>query len=223
MKIALLGKGKTGSKVVELLTEMGIDFTIFDSTNTPTLEKLNGHEFAISFLPGHVFLEYVDILVEAKLNVVTGSTGSELPANLSKKLEDKNLSWIQGHNFSLGMNLVRQMMLVLDKANRLFDNYTAHIHEVHHTKKLDAPSGTALRWNNWLSDKATISSAREGDIVGDHLLTIKTSTEQINLQHIALDRKIFAQGAIWALNHIKNNKIEPGLHWFEDIALKELK
>ena len=75
MKIALLGKGKTGGKVLELILEAGIPYTLFDSINYPTKEKLEGHDVIISFLPGEAFNTYIPLIVETKIPVVCGSTG----------------------------------------------------------------------------------------------------------------------------------------------------
>lgn len=221
LKIALLGSGKTGSKVAELLQQNPP--TIFDSKNRPTLENLQGHDVLISFLPGGPFLEYLPLLIESKIPVVSGSTGLEWPSDLDANLKSNNVTWIWANNFSLGMNLVQQMIQTLSKAEKLFDKYTVDIHETHHIKKVDAPSGTAIKWENWIGEKAQISSERVGDVIGIHELTLKTETEKISIKHDALDRKIFAQGALWSAEKIINDpNIEKGLLKFEDLALKEL-
>ena len=71
MKIALLGAGKTGSKVADLHAKT----VVFNSTNTPTIDKIKECDIVISFLAGDIFLKYLDLLVESRLPVVTGSTG----------------------------------------------------------------------------------------------------------------------------------------------------
>ena len=80
------------------------------------------------------------------------------------------------------------------------------IHEVHHIHKKDAPSGTALSWKEWLAKDAEVTSAREGDINGIHELTVTTETEEITLKHNALDRSLFAEGAIWAVEQLMNEQ-----------------
>tara|TARA_R110000868_G_scaffold154736_1_gene380896 strand:- start:9156 stop:9818 length:663 start_codon:yes stop_codon:yes gene_type:complete len=219
MKIALLGKGKTGGKVLEQFPNA----TVFDSKNAPSFEKLNGHDVIISFLPGEAFLSYVPLLIESKIPVVTGSTGFTWPVNLNQTLEKNELCWIHATNFSLGMNLVRQMIGVLSKAEALFSDAQFNIHEIHHTKKLDAPSGTALSWKEWAKTNCEITSERTGDVIGTHEITLETETESIFLRHTAKDRGIFAAGALWAADFLVNsNKTRPGLHAFADIILKEL-
>jgi 4-hydroxy-tetrahydrodipicolinate reductase len=222
MKIALLGKGKTGSKVLEIIPRESV--TIFDSQNTATLEKLKGHDAIISFLPGVPFLDLIPLLLESKLPVVTGSTGFEWPVSLNKDLITLNRTWIWGHNFSMGINLVKASLEILGKAKNIFPEAQFNINEIHHTKKLDAPSGTAISFQNWLKQDCQITSQREGDVVGIHQLCLKTEFESIKLEHEALDRKIFANGAIYAANAlVNNNEMPPGLLNFSDFMEEILK
>lgn len=218
MKIALLGKGKTGSKVLENKAHQVI---AFDSKNLPTFEKLETFDVIISFLPGEAFKSYIPLLMETKLPVVTGSTGFEWPSNLHQALKDKNLSWIYASNFSMGVAVVKQLLNKLAAASSFFPKHTISIHEIHHTKKLDAPSGTALSMQEWVQDKCEITSERIGDVIGFHELTFDTGTEKIKISHEALDRKLFADGAIWAAEYLVKNKT-PGLNSFQDIIERTL-
>lgn len=220
MKIALLGKGKTGGKVLELLVQNNIPHTVFDSKNQPTLAALKGHDVVISFLAGEIFKDYMPLLIESTLPVVTGSTGMEWPSDFDKKLKDLNLQWIYATNFSLGMNIVHQMILIMKEADAIIKGVTFSMNEIHHTKKLDAPSGTALSWKKWLDHDVNITSERIGDVIGIHELKLTTPTEEITLRHDSLDRKIFAEGALFAAEKIKT--LTPGLHQFQDVVQKEL-
>lgn len=219
MKIALLGKGKTGGKVIELIQEKKLphELTIFDRSNPLSLNGLKGHDVILSFLPGDAFVENIEIIKSSGIPVVTGSTGFKWSEEIKK---DIHSPWVYATNFSLGMNLVHEMINTLAKAKNLFSDYSFHIHEVHHTKKLDAPSGTALTWKDWVGEDLDITSAREGDVIGDHILTLKTSNELITLRHEALDRKIFAEGALWACEKVVH--LDSGLHNFQELTLKEL-
>lgn len=218
MKIALLGKGKTGSKVLECKTHQVI---AFDSKNPPNFEKLETFDAIISFLPGEAFKSYIPLLVETKLPVVTGSTGFDWPVNLDETLKAKNISWIYASNFSMGVAVVKQMLNKLAASSSFFPNHHTSIHEVHHTKKLDAPSGTALSMERWMHEKCTITSERTGDVIGFHELTFDTGSEKIKISHEALDRRLFADGAIWAAEYLVKNKT-PGLHAFQDIIERTL-
>ncbi len=226
MKIAVLGKGKTGSEVIELLKIQKpiVPVTIFDSKNQPTVQKLKGHDVIISFLPGEAFMSILDILLETKIPVVCGSTGFEWPRTLNFKLKDQKIRWIYSSNFSLGMNLVQQMIITLNRAQKVFNEYSFSLHEIHHTKKLDAPSGTALSWKKWLNLPCEITSERSGDVIGFHELTLNTPYESIVLAHDAKSRKIFAEGAIFAAKKLATDPtISYGLNSFQDIISQELK
>lgn len=210
IKIALLGKGKTGSKVAELAA-----VTVFDSKNIPTFEKLKGHDVIISFLAGDVFKTYISLLIETKIPVVTGSTGFSFPANFDQDLKAKNISWIHATNFSMGVVILKQLIQKLSSFQNLSPHTQTSIHEVHHTHKKDAPSGTALSMKEWYGD-CEVTSERTGDVIGFHELTFNTGSEVIKLSHEAQDRKLFAEGALFAANYIVKNPT-PGLHTFQSI------
>ena len=214
MKVALLGNGKTGSKVLDFAKEV----EIFDSKNIPTYEKLMKSDVIISFLPGEAFSALIPLLLETKKPVVTGSTGFKFPADFDKTLQEKGISWIHATNFSLGVVVLKQLIERLHQVDSVFKEKTLSIHEVHHTKKLDAPSGTALSMKEWLNEPCEVTSERTGDVVGYHVLTLETPGEKIQLSHDAKDRSLFAEGAVWAANFITKNSMKPGLHAFQKVV-----
>lgn len=219
MKVALLGAGKTGSKVAKLHSQT----VIFNSKNKPTVASLSDCDVVISFLAGDVFLEYIPLLIEAKIPVVTGSTGFDWPAHIETTLKENNLTWIKAHNFSLGMNLVKNMIETLGKAQQLYPEINFSIHDIHHTKKLDSPSGTALSWQDWLGTNAHITAERTGDVVGYHHIEMNAPVEKIKITHEAKDRGIFASGALWAADKLLNDSnLEPGLIHFSSLVKKHL-
>ena len=219
MKIALIGKGKTGGEILNL--HPGDQIQVFDSQNPVSVDKLATCDVAIAFVPGHVLESVIPVLIEANIPLVSGATGFTWPSHIQTELQKRKLSWISGSNFSLGMRIVHQMIKKLNLAKKLFDDYNFSIHEIHHTKKLDAPSGTAISWNEWVDSAASdITHERIGDVVGDHEMTLNTAYEKISLRHQALDRKIFAKGALWAANYLLKERPEPGLHLFEEITEK---
>lgn len=219
MKLALLGKGKTGGKVLDIVPgDMTVE--VFDRTNHPTFEKLSRCDVILSFLPGDAFAELIPVLLESKKPVVTGSTGFKWPEGFDKTLREKNISWIYATNFSLGVVVLKQLIERLNKVSHLFSEKTLSIHEVHHTKKLDAPSGTALSMKEWLKGDCEVTSERTGDVVGLHTLTLETPSEIIRLEHEAKNRTLFAEGAVWATKMIA--KTEPGLHSFQKVVENHL-
>lgn len=219
MKIALLGKGKTGSKVLE---KSMYPVEVFDSTNLPSFEKLILHDVIISFLPGEAFKDLIPMLLQTKKPVVIGSTGFSWPEALDETLKKNNLKWIYATNFSLGVVIMKSLIEKLSQMSGLFSEKQFSLHEVHHTKKLDAPSGTALSMKEWLNTECDITSERTGDVVGLHTLTLETSGEMIRLEHEAKDRGLFAEGALWAADYILKEKLSSGLHSFGEVIEKEM-
>ncbi|MDR9365203.1 MAG: dihydrodipicolinate reductase C-terminal domain-containing protein [Balneolaceae bacterium] len=222
-KFAVIGTGKTGGTVAELLGEAAIPF---DEYNKPTPEKLAEADSAIIFVPGTAAEEIIEILLQTDLPAVWGTTGYQWPEELPDQVKEIGTRWVIGSNFSLGMNLVRKSLNILGKGSEFLDEPKFHIHEVHHEHKQDAPSGTALSWNDWLGKEASISSDRQGDVKGIHELHLKTKGESIFLKHEAHERSIFAEGAIWTANYILDHpEIEPGVYPFSELfdrAFKEL-
>lgn len=217
MNIALLGNGRTGNNIHAVISQDD-SITDFNLQNLPTLDNLKGHDVVISFLPGNAFLDYYRLLIEARIPVVSGSTGFSWPENAASEIQQTETAWITASNFSLGMQLVHDAIIALGSGINLLPEATTSIHEIHHIHKKDSPSGTALKWQEWFGQDVTITSQKLGETVGDHQLTIDTPTETIRLQHVAKDRKIFAAGAVWAAHKI--GELPAGLHNFEDVVNK---
>lgn len=214
-KIAVIGTGKTGSAVAELLGERAIPF---NSENIPTVEKLKQTVIAIVFVPADAAAEIEQLLIDAKLSAVWGTTGYIWPADLPDRVKNAGCRWVIGSNFSLGMNLIRKTLNILGKSKEMLSDPEFHIHEVHHIHKKDAPSGTALAWQKWLGQDANISSDRQGDVKGIHNLYIKTKNESIHLKHEAHSRDLFAEGAIWTADYLlAHPHIAAGVYPFSDI------
>ncbi len=221
MKIALIGKGKTGGQILNLNTQHQIE--VFDSKNNITVGKLKDIDVAIAFVDGKIFKNLIPILIESKIPVITGSTGLNWQDHTDELLIQHNLKWITSSNFSLGMRIAHEMILKLKNATQLFQDYRFSMNEIHHTKKLDAPSGTALSWEKWIGEEVNINSERIGDTVGIHEIILNTPYEKITLKHEAIDRKIFAEGALWAANYLtQNNDLAYGLHYFETIVKNKI-
>ena len=209
-KYALFGTGNTGSKIPELLDD-GEEFTFFNSSNKPTAENLAGHDVIICFVPGPVLTDYLELFVSTGIPVVSGATAIDWPADWDETLKTHQLTWIWADNFSLGMNIVKTLINNISALSNLYHDPDFHIHEVHHVNKLDAPSGTAIRWQDWLERDSSISFERTGDVVGRHQLTLDTDYEQITISHEAKDRRIFAHGALWASRQLLAGGLPTGL------------
>ncbi len=216
MKLAVIGTGKTGGKVTELLSEDQISDT-FDENNEPTADKLKKADAAIIFVPGSAVDDIFEDVFDSGIPAIWGSTGYEWPSDLDERLSKAGIKWLKASNFSLGMNIIRRAINVISEGSEILQDPEFHIHEVHHIHKKDAPSGTALSWQEWLGKEAEITSERKGDIKGIHELTVSTPAETIFLKHQAHDRAVFAQGAIWAAEQIVKDEVTPGFHDFTTI------
>lgn len=215
-KIAVIGTGKTGGEVAALLGENL--FETFNSANPATVEKLKNADAAIIFVPGNAVADVLPIVLQAGIPAAWGSTGFDWPAEIDRQVKEREARWIIASNFSLGMNLIRKSIEAISAGAGILKQPRFHIHEVHHIHKKDAPSGTALSWREWLAKETEITSAREGDVKGIHELTVETASEKITLRHEALNRRLFAEGAVWAALQLINNKyIKPGIMSFGEL------
>jgi 4-hydroxy-tetrahydrodipicolinate reductase len=214
MKIALLGSGKTGCYVAKLHQNT----TVFNSKNIPTSDKLKNHDVIISFLTGEVFLSYLPLILESQIPLICASTGFNWPSHIHEALVKQKTRWCYASNFSLGIYLTKKLIEQMKLAEKIFPEYRYKIEDVHHIHKKDSPSGTALSLQSWLGTECEIDAKREGDVVGYHSVQLQTPNETIAITHNALNRSIFAEGAIIAAIQIINNYSIPyGLSHFYDL------
>ncbi len=216
MNIAVIGTGKTGGELLGLIPEDHI-IGPFNTENEPTVEKLKPADVAIIFVPGSSVDAIFDTVLESKVPAVWGSTGYDWPDDLDQRLRDEKIKWLRASNFSLGMNIIRRCISIISKGSELLQEPVFHIHEIHHTDKKDAPSGTAISWKEWLGKEAEITSERKGDIKGIHEMEMKTESESIFLKHRAHNRAVFAKGAIWSAEQLVKDSTAPGFHTIETI------
>ena len=200
MSIAVIGTGRTGQYVIEALG--GHCGQCFNQSNPVTVMALQKHEGVIVFVPGHAVEQLMPIVLNSGIPAVWGSTGYQWPSDLHKQLQSRNSRWIIADNFCLSMTLIKQMLAILGQLPQYYDNTDWSIQETHHQSKLDAPSGTAQRWQEWLGHDVHIESHRDSDVCGTHELIIRLPYETIKLTHQAHSRAVFAEGAVWAMGQL---------------------
>lgn len=208
-KLAIIGYGKMGRAVDELAPERGWQVVArLDEKENPhgdgiTTKSLNGADVAVDFTVPSAAVMNVHAAVAAGCPIVVGTTGwyEALPAVVD---------WVRQHdgalltapNFSIGVNLFEQIVETAARLMRAVPAFDAHIVETHHAAKKDAPSGTALKLATaaakGLGTKPEISSVRVGSVPGTHELIFDAPFEQIRLEHVARDRRVFAEGALLA-------------------------
>lgn len=220
--ILIIGNGKTGSKVTELLPADSI-LAICDSKNPVTKEILARASTAIIFVSAPILKTIIPTLLEARTPVVCGTTGLNWN-DYSTIITESGSKWIVGSNFSVGMNLMfflaKQLSKALSNPALRKMNPSLSIKEQHHIHKLDSPSGTALRIQTLLEEhleqNIPIFADRVGDLAGIHQLNCKFLGEKLELTHTAHDRKAFAQGAINAVGMLEKLGA-PGLYYFDEL------
>jgi 4-hydroxy-tetrahydrodipicolinate reductase len=217
MKIALIGYGAMG-KLIETLAKNKnheivavIDEAEANLSTQELAENLKLADVAIDFSIAKAVRKNSQACCLADVSLVEGATGwnSELE-EIKKYVADNNGSFVFGANFSIGVNLFYR---VVDYASELFANfadYEAFIEEQHHSRKVDAPSGTALKLQSivarHIKENFSVSATRAGNIPGTHRVGFDGNADQILLEHFARSREGFASGAILAAEWVVGKK-----------------
>lgn len=207
-KLAILGAGKMGSLLSALVPASGFTLVAhLDKEHTRhgvTLHALNGAEVVIEFTEPHAAAALVKNCAELGVPVVSGTTGWDAEKALVETfVRNSSGAMLWAPNFALGVHLFAK---VVEEAARRFTHdlagFDMHLVETHHSKKLDAPSGTA-RMLATIAERARgksvpVTSIRTGHVPGTHELVFDAAFEQVRLVHEARDRRVFAAGALAA-------------------------
>lgn len=206
MKVVVLGRGKTGALVAEVAQQRGHEVkTLASSENAEgrglTLEVLRQTDVVIDFTTPAAIIANIFRCAEARIPIVIGTTGwYQHLDNIRQLIADKNASLLYGSNFSVGMNFFFKAVQAMSPI--LKSNYQGSIVERHHAQKKDKPSGTAVTLQKLFEKgsnvKLDITSVREGDTVGMHMITLDSAYDTIMLTHDAKSRLGFAEGAVRA-------------------------
>lgn len=231
MKIALIGYGAMG-KLIETLAEnksheiaVIIDESDAELSAEALAEKLKSVDAAIDFSTAEAVGRNVEACLLAEIALVEGTTGWNWQKDEIKTLvESKNGAFVFGANFSVGVNLFYRIADFASELFAKFEDYEAFIEEQHHSRKKDAPSGTALKLKEIVARNIrhdfSISSIRAGAIPGTHRVGFDGTADQILLEHLARSREGFASGAILAAEWIVGRK---GFYEFTDVMDEILK
>lgn len=218
MKIALIGYGKMGKEIEEIAVKKGYEIILkITSENKDELTpgNLKNADVAIEFSSPESAKQNILTCLEAGVPVISGSTGW---LHHLKEVEDychkKGGAFLYSSNFSVGVNIFFELNKFLAKLMSIHPEYNVSIEEIHHTQKKDAPSGTALTLaeqvlervpckEKWVLDFGTekdlvITSKRKDPAAGTHTIKYFSSVDDIEITHIAHNRKGFASGALLA-------------------------
>jgi len=230
MKLALIGYGAMG-QLVELLAkdaghEVGAVITSREASDGAgsLVEALRGHDAAIDFTVAGAVRANVEACVAAGVPLVEGTTGwGAHVETVRQAVERGGGALIYGANFSVGVNLFYR---VVARAAELFGafDYEPFIEEAHHSRKRDAPSGTALRLREIVGARSPrevpVASTRAGHIPGTHRVGFDGAADQIVLTHAARSREGFASGALVAAEWIQGRR---GVYEFSETLDEILK
>ena len=217
MKIALLGYGKMGQVIERIALERGHEIVLKKDENN-TFEGLSSADVAIDFSVPTAAVTNISSCFHANVPVISGTTGwLDHYDEMVALCEEKNGGFISSSNFSLGVNIFFELNAYLAKMMSKFKNYSVVMEEIHHTQKLDAPSGTAISlakgiienssYTNWTleepkANEIQIEAKRIGVVPGTHSVTYNSEVDTIDIKHTAHNREGFALGAVIAAEWI---------------------
>ena len=236
MKIALIGYGKMGKAIEKLALAKGHQITaIVDSQNSIENTNFDEVDVAIEFTRPELAVKHMNFCLEIGLPIIVGTTACQNELKIiTENVSKYNGALVHASNFSIGVNLFFEMNKKLAKIMEAHPAYKLEMTEIHHTQKLDKPSGTAValaeeiieqntNYKGWSLAESTelenekeffIHALREENVPGTHLVNYSSPIDSIQIQHTAHTRDGFALGAILAAEWIKNKK---GIFTMKDV------
>tara|TARA_R110002012_G_scaffold321191_3_gene548002 strand:+ start:54288 stop:54992 length:705 start_codon:yes stop_codon:yes gene_type:complete len=217
MNIALFGYGKMGKMIEALAVQK--NHTIVAKIDADTTDiDFSSIDVAIDFSQPSAAFANIKMCLENNTPIISGTTGWLQKYDDAVALcNQNNGAFIYASNFSLGVNLFFELNDYLAKMMANLRDYKVSLEEIHHTQKLDAPSGTAITlaeaviqntgYTNWRLDGTeegilTITALREGNVPGTHSIRYASPVDTIEIKHTAHNREGFALGALTAAEWI---------------------
>ena len=202
-----------------------------------TIDAFNKANVIIDFTVPKCTLQILNIAAKLKKKVVIGTTGFSKKEELFIKKISKKIPILKAGNMSLGVNLLMYLTEITSRS--LGKNFLYKIYEVHHNKKKDYPSGTALMLGNGIAigknknfsnmigkkylnkknfpygKKINFNSIRRGNVIGEHIVKFSSGKELVTLNHVSFDRALYSEGALTASKWLMKKK--PGLYSMRDL------
>ena len=229
MKIALLGYGKMGKEIEKIALQRGHEIIIKNSGKEAY--NIANADIAIDFSIPNSAYNNISNCINNNVPVISGTTGwLEKYNDVVDLCKQKKGAFIYASNFSLGVNVFFELNEQLAKMMNTLKQYDVSIEEIHHTKKLDAPSGTAITLadgiiknthkKDWelntssLKENVAIKAIRTPDVPGTHTVTYQSEIDTIDIKHTAHSRQGFALGAVIAAEWLIN---KTGIYTMRDV------
>jgi 4-hydroxy-tetrahydrodipicolinate reductase len=223
LKLLILGRGKTGTVVAEVARERNHTVAVLGSAENQhasglTAEALAKVDMVIDFTTPAAVLENIAACARHRASLVVGTTSWEAEMDRVRELvQESGIGFCYGSNFSLGVNI---FFRIAEAASAAAPNgYAVRIMERHNAQKKDAPSGTAVTLSRLLNPEnpqsIDITSLREGDAVGQHVIFLDSENDTMMLVHDAKSRRGFAEGAVRAAEWLRGKR---GIFEFKDVV-----
>ncbi|MBT4679590.1 MAG: 4-hydroxy-tetrahydrodipicolinate reductase [Flavobacterium sp.] len=230
MKIALFGYGKMGKEIEKIALQRGHEIVL--KINEGEQYDISIADIAIDFSVPNAALSNIVSCFKNNVPVISGTTG--WLDDFDKAIDvckENNGSFIYASNFSIGVNIFFELNKQLAKMMNSQKEYSINLEEIHHTKKLDTPSGTAITLAEGIINNTSkrdwqlketqvnagtipIEAKRILDVPGTHIISYESQIDSIEIKHTAHNRKGFALGAIIAAEWL-NHKI--GIYTMKDV------
>lgn len=217
MKIALLGYGRMGKEIEKIALKRGHSIVIKADVNSSY--NITDADVAIDFSIPTAAVSNISNCLNSKVAVISGTTGwLDAYEDMVSLCEKSEGAFLYASNFSLGVNITFEINKQLARLMQSQSQYNLEIEEIHHTQKLDAPSGTAIslaediinetNYRSWSIDEKgkhtiPITSKRIEGVPGTHTIKYTSDEDSISLNHTANNRKGFALGAVIAAEWIR--------------------
>ncbi len=234
MRIALLGYGKMGKVIEDLAKERSHSISLKTSSKTAIQDTgaLKDTDLAIEFSTPDAAPANITLCLEAGIPLVVGTTGwYDQLEKIVELVQTEEGRLFTATNFSLGVNVFFKLNEKLAHMMNQLDQYEVDLEEIHHTEKLDAPSGTAIttaeiilqelerkkRWklDGYKSDELSIKAKRLPEVLGTHTVSYCSEIDEISLKHESKSRKGFALGSLLAAEWL--NKQKSGVYGMENL------
>ncbi len=230
MKIAIIGYGKMGRVVEQIAIERGHEIVLKIGRDTKQYD-INVADIAIDFsIPSAAYTNISNCILN-NTPIVSGTTGwLERKEEIESLCSQKKGAFIYASNFSLGVNLFFELNQKLAKTMAKFSSYDVSMEEIHHTQKLDAPSGTAISLAEAILEESTktswtlenrnennqlfIDAKRIPEVPGTHSIKYQSLEDSIEIKHTAHNRNGFALGAIIAAEWLLDKE---GIYTMKDV------
>lgn len=226
MNIAIIGYGKMGKEIEKIALERGhqISARITSSQSDFGKKELGNSDVAIEFTKPESAVRNITVCSENQIPVVVGTTGwYNQFETIRENIVQNNSALFYATNFSMGVNIFWKATEYLSQIMNSYPAYNVEMEEIHHTEKLDAPSGTAIttaekiisnldRKSNWILDQENdenqlkIVAKREPNVPGTHEVFYNSDIDSISLKHTAHNRKGFALGSVLAAEFLADKK-----------------